>query len=213
MNNSDIWSSIPTLRGSLITLRPMSECDRDGLLATGTDTAAWDNFYIPSPTRELIDEWLKETSSEQSWRRAMPFTACRSNDGMVIGLTKYLRMNEKHRRLEIGGTFFARSVRRSGVNTESKLLLLKYAFDVLQCNVVQIRTDVLHHRSRIAIERLGARCDGMLRRHSVMPNGRVRDLLVYSIIADEWPSVRQHLDHLLASSNGDRVSTQTCKRS
>ena len=168
------------------------------------DAAAWDNFYLAVPTSGLIDQWIENGSDDRTCRRSMPFTACRPDDGKVVGVTQYLRMNEKHRRLEIGGTFFAVHVRKSGVNTESKRLLLGHAFDVLKCNSVQIRTDVLHYRSRMAIERLGARHDGVLRRHSVMPDGRVRDLFVYSFIADEWPGVRQHLDHLLASHDGLR---------
>ena len=117
-----------------------------------------------------------------------------TDNGTVIGTTHYLRMNERYRRLEIGSTFFARSVRKSGADTESKWLLLKYAFNVLSCNVVQIHTGVLHHRSRLVIERLGARCDGTLRCHSILPNGRIHDLFVYSIIADEWTGVEQHIE-------------------
>ena len=200
-NMTENWCSVPTLRGNHVILRPMVESDRDGLLAAAADTADWDDFYISPPTHDSFREWIGNASAGGS-PRSMPFTACRPDNGKVIGTTHYLRMNERHRRLEIGSTFFARSVRRSGVNTESKSLLLNYAFDVLQCNVVQIRTDVLHHRSRLAIERLGARCDAILRRHSIMPNGRVRDLFVYSIIADEWAGVKQHIDHLLGHPRG-----------
>lgn len=206
MDNLEAWRSVPTLRGHHVTLRPMVDSDRDSLLATATEAAVWDNFYISAPTPDLFQGWMGDAAAGGKLR-SMPFTACRPIDDKVIGTTHYLRMNEKHRRLEIGATFFANSVRRSGVNTESKKLLLSYAFDVLNCNVVQIRTDVLHHRSRLAIERLGAKCDGVLRRHSVMPNGRVRDLFVYSIIADEWASVRQHIDHLLVDRNGAQRAT------
>ena len=101
-------------------------------------------------------------------------------------------MSERHRRLEIGGTLYAGRVRRTGLNTEAKLLLLGHAFDALGCNVVQLRTDWLNHASRKAIERLGAKLDGVLRGHLVMP-GHVRDTVVYSILAGEWPGVRSNL--------------------
>ena len=116
----------------------------------------------------------------------------------MVGCTRLMRMSRQHRRVEIGGTFYAKSVQRSGVNTEAKLLLLTHAFDVMGCNVVQIRTDWFNKRSQAAIERLGAKRDGLLRNHQLMPDGRLRDLVVYSIIAGEWPGVRQNLRFLLA---------------
>ena len=112
-----------------------------------------------------------------------------------------MRMNAAHRRLEIGGTFYAHSVQRSGVNTEAKLLLLKHAFEVLDCNAVQIRTDWFNKASQKAIERLGAKRDGVLRNHQLM-DGRIRDLVVYSIIASEWAGVERNLRFLLARNEG-----------
>ncbi|WP_242139000.1 GNAT family N-acetyltransferase [Sphingomonas sp. TREG-RG-20F-R18-01] len=119
----------------------------------------------------------------------------------IVGLTRYMRMNPAHRRLEIGGTFYAKSVQRSGVNTEAKLLLLKHAFEVLDCNAVQIRTDWFNKASQKAIERLGAKRDGVLRNHQLM-DGRIRDLVVYSIIASEWAGVERNLRFLLARGEG-----------
>ena len=119
----------------------------------------------------------------------------------MVGLTRYMRMSPANRRLEIGGTFYARSVQRSGVNTEAKLLLLTHAFEAMGCNVVQIRTDWFNKRSQTAIERLGAKRDGVLRHHQDW-NGRLRDIVVYSIIAPEWPGVKINLHHLL--DRGDK---------
>ena len=119
----------------------------------------------------------------------------------IVGLTRYMRMNAAHRRLEIGGTFYAKSVQRSGVNTEAKLLLLKHAFEVMECNAVQIRTDWFNKASQKAIERLGAKRDGVLRNHQLM-DGRIRDLVVYSIIASEWAGVERNLRFLLARNEG-----------
>ena len=137
---------------------------------------------------------------ERDYGRAMLF-AVATPDGKVVGLTRFMRMSETHRRVEIGGTFYAKSVQRSGVNTEAKLLLLAQAFDVMGCNAVQIRTDWFNRASQKAIERLGAKRDGVLRSHQVM-DGRVRDLVVYSIIACEWPGVRANLRHLLTRRDG-----------
>ena len=117
--------------------------------------------------------------------------------GVVVGTTRYMRMNEGHRRLEVGGTFYATRVQRTGVNTEAKRLLLTHAFDVMGVQCVQIRTDALNIRSQRAIERLGAKRDGMLRGHQIV-GGRLRDSVVYSILDREWPGVRQNLDYLLA---------------
>jgi RimJ/RimL family protein N-acetyltransferase len=122
--------------------------------------------------------------------------------GAVVGTTRYLRMAEAHRRLEIGGTFYATAVQRTGVNTETKLMLLGHAFDVLGCQCVQIRTDALNKRSQAAIERLGATRDGVLRGHQVMAGGRLRDTVAYSILDREWPGVRQNLQYLLAKHGG-----------
>ena len=119
----------------------------------------------------------------------------------IVGLTRYMRMNAAHCRLEIGGTFYAKSVQRSGVNTEAKLLLLKHAFEVMDCNAVQIRTDWFNKASQKAIERLGAKRDGVLRNHQLM-DGRIRDLVVYSIIASEWAGVERNLRFLLARNEG-----------
>ena len=138
---------------------------------------------------------------ECDFGRAFPF-AVETPDGELVGMTRFLRMNRQHKRLEIGGTFYAKSVQRTGVNTECKLLLLGHAFEAMDCNVVQIRTDWFNKRSQAAIERLGAKRDGVLRGHQVM-DGRIRDMVVYSILASEWPGVQRNLQFLLAQ--GDKT--------
>jgi len=133
---------------------------------------------------------------ERDYGRALPFTV-ETPDGQVVGATRLMRLAPAHRRLEIGGTFYAKAVQRTGVNTEAKRMLLAHAFEVMDCQCVQIRTDLLNLRSQRAIERLGARRDGVLRGHQVMADGRLRDTVVYSILDREWPGVRQNLDYLL----------------
>ena len=189
------WRDAPTLIGRHVTLRPLVPEDRDALVAAAADGDLTRLFFANVSGLADPDAFMAATFRERDFRRAMPF-AVETPDARVVGLTRLMRMNEQHRRVEIGGTFYARSVQRSGLNTEAKLLLLGHAFDTLGCNVVQIRTDWLNRASQAAIERLGAKRDGVLRSHQVM-DGRVRDIVVYSIIACEWPGVRANLRHLI----------------
>lgn len=190
------WTTPPTLTGDHVTLRPTVLDDRDAIVAAGADGKISDLFFTNASTLTDPDAFMAALFKERDFGRAMPFTVC-TPEGRVVGLTRYMRMNAGHKRLEIGGTFYAKSVQRTGVNTEAKLLLLAYAFEVMGCNAVQIRTDWFNKRSQAAIERLGAKRDGVLRNHQVM-DGRVRDLVVYSILASEWAGVRQNLRFLLA---------------
>lgn len=187
------WRDAPTLVGQHVTLRPLVPEDRDSLVTAAGDQTGL--FYANVSGLADPDAFMAATFRERDFGRAMPF-AVDMPDGRVVGLTRLMRMSEAHRRVEIGGTFYAREVQRTAVNTEAKKLLLQHAFEVLGCNVVQIRTDWFNRASQNAIERLGAKRDGVLRAHQVM-NGRTRDIVVYSIIACEWPGVRANLDHLL----------------
>ena len=129
----------------------------------------------------------------------MPFTVRLRKTGRVIGQTTYCNIEADHRRLEIGGTWNARSVQRTGTNTESKLLLLTHAFDQLGCIAVEFRTHWLNQQSRRAIEGLGAKQDGVLRNHRIMPDGTLRDTVVYSILEHEWPAIRNELQRRLSA--------------
>jgi RimJ/RimL family protein N-acetyltransferase len=191
---SDAWSIAPTLIGNHTTLRPLQMADRDALVAAAADGDITELFFTNVAKLRDPEAYMAATFQERDFGRAMPFAV--EAAGRVVGMTRFMRVNAAHRRLEIGGTFYARSVQRSGVNTEAKLLLLTHAFDVMACNVVQIRTDWFNKRSQTAIERLGAKRDGVLRNHQLM-DGRMRDLVVYSIIASEWAGVKQNLQFLL----------------
>jgi RimJ/RimL family protein N-acetyltransferase len=194
------WHQQPTLAGQHVTLRPLVLDDRDALVAAAADGDLTDLFFTNVSGLKDPDGFMAAAFKERDFSRAMPFAVCLP-DGRLVGMTRYMRMNAGHRRLEIGGTFYARSVQRSGVNTEAKKLLLTHAFEVMDCNVVQIRTDWFNRRSQAAIERLGAKRDGVLRNHQLM-DGRIRDLVVYSIIASEWPGVKRNLDYLLSRHEG-----------
>jgi RimJ/RimL family protein N-acetyltransferase len=188
---SDPWAHAPTFSGRHVTLRPLQRSDRDKLLAAFSDglEGAFTTFV---PSHETIDDWFEQLERERSAGRAIPFCVLDAA-GDVAGTTRFMRMSSAHRRLEIGGTLYARRVQRTGLNTEAKLMLLEHAFEKLGCNVVQLRTDWLNHQSRSAIERLGAKLDGILRGHLIMPDGHVRDTVVYSVVASEWPGVRANL--------------------
>ncbi|WP_298810118.1 GNAT family protein [uncultured Sphingomonas sp.] len=188
------WREAVTLSGRHVTLRPLSRDDRDAILAALADVGP--NFATIVPDAATIDGWYDAIEQQVAAGRALPFVVLDAA-GAVSGVTRFLRMNEAHSRVEIGGTVYAPRVQRTGVNTEAKRLLLTHAFDALGCQCVQLRTNVLNRISRVAIERLGARLDGVLRGHMVTPEGEVRDSAVYSIMAHEWPQVRRNLDQLL----------------
>jgi RimJ/RimL family protein N-acetyltransferase len=195
------WGETPTLTGRHVTLRPLAAADMEALVASASADDLWDTFYANVAMMKAPDRWLAAALREQEFGRARLFAVAANET--VVGTTRFMRMNEGNKRVEIGGTFYAKSVQRTGVNTEAKLMLLTHAFDTLDCECVQIRTDSLNKNSQRAIERLGARRDGVLRGHQVMADGRLRDTVVYSILRHEWPGVRQNLAYLLAR-NEDR---------
>lgn len=188
------WTLPSLLKGAHVTLRLLQRTDREELLAAFRGLEGV--FTTIVPTEDTIDSWFDVLERETAVRRSHPF-AVLDRDGRVSGTTRYMRVSRVHRRLEIGGTVYARRVQRTGLNTEAKLLLLTHAFEAMDCNVVQLRTDWLNARSRRAIERLGAKQDGVLRGHLVMPDGHIRDSVVYSILAAEWPGVRSNLNILM----------------
>jgi RimJ/RimL family protein N-acetyltransferase len=128
----------------------------------------------------------------------LPFAVREPLTGRIAGMTTYMHVDAQNRRVEIGSTWYRRSVQRTPLNTECKLLLLRHAFDTLDCIAVEFRTHFFNHQSRRAIERLGAKLDGVLRSHQRMADGAMRDTCVYSIVASEWPAVRAHLSWQLA---------------
>lgn len=190
------WQEAPTLTGRHVTLRLLAPEDRDPLVAATTDGRLWELFYSLAPGPETIDLWFAHAAREREHGRSMIFTVLDAA-GQVVGSTRYLRINAANKRVEIGGTFYAARVQRSGLNTEAKLLLLGHAFETLGCVCVQLRTDWFNRRSQAAIERLGAKRDGVLRGQRIMPDGRVRDTVVYSILDHEWPGVRLNLQTML----------------
>ena len=187
-----VWRDQPVLEGDHVILRPMTGSDGPAIVAAAGDGKLWELFYTTVPSAETIDSYLDTAEAEASYGRAMPYVVIDKASGIVVGATRFMRMKPDAKRLEIGTSFYAKSVQRSPINSEAKLLLLTHAFESMGCLCVQIRTDGFNLASQRAIERLGAKRDGVLRNHGIMA-GRVRDIVVYSIIANEWPGVKTNL--------------------
>ena len=187
-----------TLTGGLVVLEPLTHDHHDGLVEAARDGDLWELWYTSVPRPEDMRDEVERRLGQQLLGDMLPFTARRRSDGRVVGMTTYLHVDPATPRVEIGSTWTARSAQRTGVNAESKLLLLGHAFDVLGCTVVEFRTHWHNRQSRAAIERLGAKQDGVLRSHQRLADGTLRDTVVFSILDTEWPAVRAGLRQRLA---------------
>lgn len=188
-----------TLTGTRVSLSPLSSADVDGLAAASADGDLSSLQYTWVPPPDGMSDWVDRCLTMQDEGTVLPFVARRLDTGAVIGMTTYLNIDAEHRRLEIGNTWNAVSSQRSGTNTDSKLLLLGHAFETLDCIAVEFRTHWLNRQSRAAIERLGAKADGVLRNHKIMADDTLRDTAVYSILPHEWPAIRAELRRRLRS--------------
>lgn len=188
----------PTLPGSLLTLRPLLHSDADSLVNAAADGALWSLPFTVIPSVDSVHGYIDKALRGQADGSVMPFAITLTADQSVIGSTRFWKIDRENRKLEIGHTWYARTWQRTAANTESKLLLLRYAFEHLQCIRVQFTTDVLNERSQAAILRIGAVQEGIIRHERIMPNGRKRTSIRYSIIDDEWPEVRSRLERRLA---------------
>ena len=189
---TDPWRVSPVLEGDQVILRPMVGADGPAIVAAASDGKLWELFYTAVPSPETIEAYLDNAEAEIGYGRAMPFVVVDKVSDKIVGATRYMRMKRDAKRLEIGTTFYAGSAQRTPINSETKLLLLTHAFEVMGCMCVQFRTDALNFPSQRAIERLGAKRDGVLRNHGIM-DGRNRDTIVYSIIANEWDGAKTNL--------------------
>jgi len=159
-------------------------------------------WYTTVPSPENVGAEIENRLRLMDTGWMLPFAVIEKASGRAVGMTTYMNIDAPHRRLEIGSTWYRQSVQRTGLNTECKLLLLRHAFEELDCIAVEFRTHVMNRTSRQAIERLGAKLDGVMRSHRIMPNGTIRDTAVYSIIAGEWPAVKVNLEMLLERTAG-----------
>lgn len=190
------WPDLVTLSGPHASLAPLEPAHAAGLAEAVRDGELWQLWYTAIPSPERMAAEIERRLSLQRAGSMLPFTVFDA-DGRIVGMTTYMNVDSVNRRVEIGSTWYARSVQRSALNTQCKRLLLGHAFDTLDCIAVEFRTHRLNVRSRRAIERLGAQLDGMLRAHQRLSDGSLRDTAVYSITAAEWPTIRTHLDFQL----------------
>ena len=190
------WLEPVTLRGANARLEPLAPAHRDGLVDAANDGDLWKLWYTSVPKADNMEKEIARRLALQAAGSMLPFTVFDAEGG-IAGMTTYMNVDAANRRVEIGSTWYAKRVQRTPLNTQCKLLLLQHAFETLDCIAVEFRTHFFNHQSRRAIERLGAKQDGILRSHQIAPNGTLRDTVVFSIIAAEWPTVKAHLNYQL----------------
>ena len=188
-----------TLVGDVVSLQPLSLDDVDGLAAASADGNLSTLQYTSVPAPDQMSTWVETCIERQRTGTFLPFVARRRDTEAVIGMTTFCNVVPEHRHVEIGYTWNAASAQRNGTNTESKLMLMTHAFEVLDAIAVEFRTHWMNQQSRRAIERLGAKLDGVLRNHQVMPDGSLRDTVSYSVLPHEWPAIKAELRRKLSA--------------
>lgn len=196
-----MWPAPITLSDTAVTLAPLSQDHSADLIEAAADGELWKLWYTMIPSPDGVVAEIDRRLGLMDKGSMLPF-AILSPEGKAVGMTTYMNIDAANKRLEIGSTWYRRSVQRGPMNTQAKRLLLTHAFEALGCNAVEFRTHFMNHQSRAAIERLGAKLDGVLRSHMVMADGSLRDTCVYSILAHEWPTVKTHLSWQLEKPRG-----------
>jgi len=188
------------LHGRHVSLLPLSHDHHDHLIDAVKDGELWTLWYTTVPTPDQLRTEIDRRLELQKQGSMIPFVVIEQSTDAAIGMTNFMNIDAVNRRVEIGGTWYRKSVQRTSANTECKLLLLPHAFESLHCIAVEFRTHFFNRQSRAGIERLGAKLDGVLRQHMEARNGTLRDTCVYSIIDREWPTVKAHLTYQLGKS-------------
>jgi N-acetyltransferase len=187
------------LEGRHVRLEPLSHSHTDSLIAAARDGELWNSDVTVVPSPQTVHSYIEEALQGLQHGNQLPFAIVLKATGGVVGTTRFYEIQPTDRRVAIGYTWLAINAQRTPVNTETKLLMLKHAFESWQFIRVEFITDVLNQQSRAAILRLGAKQEGILRNHMIMPSGRIRDSVCFSVIAEEWPGVRAKLEARLAS--------------
>lgn len=182
-----------TLTGTTVELQPLQPEHKAALLDAAADGELWNLKVTNVPGPGTVDQYIDTALAGRAAGSVIPFTIVRRDTGQVVGSTRFWKVDRVNRKLEIGHTWLALSTQKSAINTEAKLLLLTYAFEVLDCVRVQFTTDELNEKSRAAILRLGALQEGIVRHERIMPDGRKRNSVRFSIIDSEWPQVKANL--------------------
>ncbi|MCF6439288.1 GNAT family N-acetyltransferase [Pseudoalteromonas luteoviolacea] len=187
-----MWLSSDALEGDLVVLEPLLLSHCEELRDAVSDGTSWQLWYASVPAPQDMQEYVEKAIKGLA-RGEMAFVVKTKQDGKVVGTTRFYDVKEQHRRASIGYTWYSDSVRRTGINTECKYLLMSYLFDTKGALSLEFKTHFFNQASRTAIERLGAKLDGILRSHQVMPDGSLRDTAIYSILSHEWPAVKNNL--------------------
>ena len=188
-----VWPDLFAVEGKHVAVVALAMAHHDELAEAVRDGELYRLWYTTVPGPQAMAAEIERRLGLRAAGAMLPFAIIDQASGRAVGMTAYMNIDAGNRRLEIGATWYRQSVQRSPLNTECKLLLLRHAFESLDCIAVEFRTHFMNTRSRRAIERLGAKLDGVLRSNAIMANGTVRDTAVYSIIASEWPAVQANL--------------------
>lgn len=188
-----LWPELFSVEGDFVRVEPLTMAHEEDLRVAAADGELHRLWYTSIPKPQDVGAEIERRLSLRESGSMLPFTIIDKENNTAVGMTTYMNIDAANRRLEIGSTWYCQSVQRSPLNTECKLLLLRHAFANLDCVAVEFRTHYVNTQSRRAIERLGAKLDGVLRSHMLMSNGTIRDTAVYSILAQEWPTVEAHL--------------------
>lgn len=191
------WLREVTLEQDDVILRPMTEGDADAIVEAASDGELWKLWYTSVPSANTIESYLATAMAEKANGTALPFVVISKHENRVIGASRYCNALLKHRRVEVGYTFYAKRWQRTAINTQCKILLLQHAFEELDAIAVEFRTHWYNFASRAAIARLGAKQDGIIRQHHIEADGAYRDTVIFSILNAEWPSVKKSLTHKL----------------
>jgi RimJ/RimL family protein N-acetyltransferase len=208
MSDANTWLRPVTLHGASVWLEPLEQRHRADLIDAVSDGELWRLWYTNIPAPEHMQAEIDRRLGLQAAGSMLPFAVIDYATAKAIGMTSYLNVDAANRRLEIGATWYRRSLQRTAINTRCKLLLLQHAFETLHCIAIEFRTHFFNQQSRRAIARLGAKLDGILRSHQLASDGTLRDTCVYSIIAAEWPTVKSHLAWQMSKPRDDRSRRQ-----
>jgi RimJ/RimL family protein N-acetyltransferase len=182
------------LEGSHVRLEPLSESHHEALCVVGLDPELWKWIPIQVLDRDQMMRYIRAVLSDQEKGTSIPFATIDRASGQVVGATRFMNIDVPNKRVEIGSTWIGKNWQRSAINTEAKYLMMRYAFETLGCNRVELKTDSLNTQSRNAILRIGAKQEGIFRQHMVIWSGRLRDTVYFSVIAPEWPDVKTALE-------------------
>lgn len=186
-----------TLSGTHAVLEPLTPAHAADLEDAARDGELWKLWYTSVVPPERIGAEIERRLGLQEQGSMLPFAVIDPATHRAVGMTTYMNVDAANRRLEIGSTWYAKRVQRTALNSQCKLMLLTHAFETLDCIAVELRTHWMNQQSRAAIERLGAKQDGVLRNHAIASDGSYRDTVVFSIIESEWPAVKRHLQFKL----------------